>query len=359
MSLDVSTTSTTEKRDKKSTKEKKPKKEPKQAEVSAAPTSIVPPADTGTDGQVKKRKREEGVSDASEATLESEEARRKREKKERKTAKGLKREQAAGAVAEDTPVSAGEPIPAAPATSAPTVATETSATQSSKDKKNKEGKKSKKSKKSKPNADSAPTISTTGTSSVPQPAIFTSSHTAFLTENNITLNPHLYPPHLLISTLAVQASILSFLSQFKSPTPIQACSWPPLLAGRDVVGIAETGSGKTLAFGVPGMNRLAILGSAVSAGAGAKAETNGTKGKDTGGKSPAKMVVVAPTRELAQQSFETLQALGKTLGVECICLFGGVGKDDQIRGLKKAGIVVGTPGRMLDLANDGSLDLSQ
>lgn len=73
------------------------------------------------------------------------------------------------------------------------------------------------------------------------------------------------------------------------------------------------------------------------------------------------MLVLAPTRELAQQSHETLAALGKGLKVGGVCLFGGVGKDEQLGGLrrKEVKVIVGTPGRTLDLADSGDLDLSK
>lgn len=187
--------------------------------------------------------------------------------------------------------------------------------------------------------------------------VFTPTHQTYLTTHAITLTPSIFPPHLSISSLPVHSEILSFLSQFTEPTPIQACSWPPLLAGRDVVGIAETGSGKTLAFGVPGLDRLAP-GKKVNGNI-ADSEGNGKgKGKGTGRIS---MLVLAPTRELAQQSHETLAALGKGLTVGGVCLFGGVGKDEQLGGLrrKEVKVIVGTPGRTLDLADSGDLDLSK
>jgi ATP-dependent RNA helicase DBP3 len=170
-----------------------------------------------------------------------------------------------------------------------------------------------------------------------KPGPFLASHNEYLATNAVTLLPQLYPPHLDITTLPISASLRPFLKKFTTPTPIQACSWPPLLASRDVVGIAETGSGKTLAFGVPGMNRLV---------------SSGKKNKGP------HMLVIAPTRELAQQSHTTLVELGKEAGVKSICVFGGVGKDEQIRGIKDSKIVVGTPGRLLDLADSGDLDLS-
>ncbi|BEJ17363.1 hypothetical protein CspHIS471_0607640 [Cutaneotrichosporon sp. HIS471] len=178
---------------------------------------------------------------------------------------------------------------------------------------------------------------------VPVPADFTAADKAYLAEQNITLDPALFPPHLNMATLPVTAPIAASLKAFPKPTPIQAVSWPALLAKRDVVGIAETGSGKTLAFGVPGIQHISSL---------PKPGKNG-KGK-------LAMLVLAPTRELAQQSFDTLVKLGKEAGIKAVALFGGVGKFDQIRDIRAEGtrIVVGTPGRTLDLADSGDLDLS-
>ncbi|RSH77389.1 RNA-dependent ATPase [Apiotrichum porosum] len=192
-------------------------------------------------------------------------------------------------------------------------------------------------------AAAASEASTAAAASIPAPAAFTAADKAYLAEQNITLEPSLFPPHLDMSTLAVNASIAKFLTVFPKPTPIQAVSWPALLAKRDVVGIAETGSGKTLSFGVPGVNHIASL------------PAPGKKGK---GK--LAMLVLAPTRELAQQSFDTLVKLGKECGVAAVALFGGMPKGDQIRQINTEGvrIVVGTPGRTLDLADSGDLDLS-
>ncbi|KAK4683626.1 ATP-dependent RNA helicase DBP3, partial [Tremellales sp. Uapishka_1] len=175
------------------------------------------------------------------------------------------------------------------------------------------------------------------------PAAFTSSHNAYLADQNITLTPSLFPPHLNILSLPINPLLQPYLKSYQTPTPIQACSWPPLLAKRDVVGIAETGSGKTLAFGVPGLHLLSLMQSATK------------KNKDQ-----IQMLVLAPTRELALQSFDTLSALGKLVDVEAVCLFGGVGKDEQMTKIRnsKTRIIVGTPGRTLDLANSGDIDLS-
>lgn len=105
-----------------------------------------------------------------------------------------------------------------------------------------------------------------------------------------------------------------------------------------MVGIAETGSGKTLAFGIPAISRL--MKSPKSRG--------------------IQVLVMAPTRELAIQTQETLFDIGKPYGIHSVAVFGGLDKGTQVKALKdkKARIVVGTPGRIMDLVNDGALDLS-
>ncbi|KAJ7585671.1 P-loop containing nucleoside triphosphate hydrolase protein [Mycena floridula] len=176
---------------------------------------------------------------------------------------------------------------------------------------------------------------------------------AFLEKHTITITvPPSTPevtPVLSFSQLSIPEELsVAFNAKytFKEPTPIQACTWPPALAGRDVVGIAETGSGKTLAFGVPALAQLIT------------SPTNAIT-----------VLVLAPTRELAIQTHETLGELGKTLGIASVAVFGGVSKDSQIKLLKnirksdKNGgvatrIIVGTPGRIIDLINEGVCDLS-
>jgi ATP-dependent RNA helicase DBP3 len=126
---------------------------------------------------------------------------------------------------------------------------------------------------------------------------------------------------------------------FAAPTPIQAATWPFLLAGRDMVGVAETGSGKTLAFGVPCVKFI----------------TSMPKDKRKG----IKAVIVSPTRELAVQIYDQLVALATPAGLSVVCVYGGVPKDPQVAACRKAHIVVATPGRLNDLIGDGSADLSK
>ncbi|KAJ1918701.1 RNA-dependent ATPase [Mycoemilia scoparia] len=137
--------------------------------------------------------------------------------------------------------------------------------------------------------------------------------------------------------------ILKACKGFKNPTPIQAACWPIVLKGRDIVGIAETGSGKTFAFALPAMTHI-------------MSKKDGKKAK------PGKpfVLVVAPTRELAMQTHEQCEIAGKHVGVTSICIYGGVPKYEQVRALKSgAAIVIATPGRLVDLINDGSCDLSE
>jgi hypothetical protein len=109
-------------------------------------------------------------------------------------------------------------------------------------------------------------------------------------------------------------------------------------------------SGKTLAFGIPALARLI------------------TSPRPNDGSSTISVLVVAPTRELALQTHDTLSALGGPLGIASVAVFGGVPKDPQVRMLRNLNkgkdglttrVVVGTPGRILDLVQDGVCDLSQ
>jgi superfamily II DNA/RNA helicase len=124
--------------------------------------------------------------------------------------------------------------------------------------------------------------------------------------------------------------------------PIQALTLPLAIDGQDIIGQARTGTGKTLAFGIPLLNRLAT-----------------TFAADRTVKQPSALVVV-PTRELAVQVAEDLQQAGAHMGAKVLTVYGGRAYEPQIEGLKAGtDIVVGTPGRLLDLANRKNLDLSR
>lgn len=123
---------------------------------------------------------------------------------------------------------------------------------------------------------------------------------------------------------------------FEEPTPIQQQAIPPILEGKDVMGLAQTGTGKTAAFMLPIIQRL-------------------TQG-------PLKRVralIVAPTRELAEQIRETAVELSQNTKIKSVAIYGGVGKGPQVNALKRgAEIVVACPGRLIDLHNEKKIDLS-
>ncbi|KAJ9126018.1 RNA-dependent ATPase [Naganishia onofrii] len=222
-----------------------------------------------------------------------------------------------------------------------------------KEKKEKKEKKDKKEKKSKKDVteDSTAVASTSSTSSAPSLDDACASQAesdAFLATHNITLKPSTYRLFLDFAKLPINPAFRPYLKDYKQPTPIQAASWPKLFAGDDVVGIAETGSGKTLTFGLPGLQLLTTLPSSI----------NAVKGK--GNTNPIQILVLAPTRELALQTYDTVSALGKFVGIGAVCLYGGMSRDEQVREVRKKDVrvVVGTPGRILDLANSGDVDFS-
>jgi ATP-dependent RNA helicase DBP3 len=168
--------------------------------------------------------------------------------------------------------------------------------------------------------------------------------TEYLTRHQIEIHDPLnatllYRPIISFSYLPfVRSSASDPFASFKSPTPIQAASWPPLLKGRDMIGIAETGSGKTFAFGVPCINYLLALPKSVH-------------------KKGARALIISPTRELACQIRDQLQILADSHGQRVACIYGGVPKDTQYTALKTANIIVATPGRLNDLVNEGAANL--
>ncbi|MFJ2371018.1 DEAD/DEAH box helicase [Microbacterium sp. NPDC087665] len=128
-----------------------------------------------------------------------------------------------------------------------------------------------------------------------------------------------------------------------TPFPIQAASIPAVLEGRDVLARGRTGSGKTIAFGAPLVERV------LQSQAGTRREF---------GRSP-RAIILAPTRELALQIDRTIQPIARSVGLFTTQIYGGVPQARQVGALKKGvDIVIGTPGRIEDLINQGKLDLS-
>jgi ATP-dependent RNA helicase RhlE len=126
---------------------------------------------------------------------------------------------------------------------------------------------------------------------------------------------------------------------YVEPTPIQARAIPHVLAGRDLLGLAQTGTGKTAAFALPILQRL-------------------TQAPAAGQKRPIRCLVLTPTRELAAQIDESFSTYGKHLPLRSFVIFGGVGMDAQKQALRSGmDILVATPGRLLDLAGQGLVEL--
>jgi ATP-dependent RNA helicase RhlE len=134
---------------------------------------------------------------------------------------------------------------------------------------------------------------------------------------------------------AVAASIKE--AGYVTPTPIQQQAIPTVMQGRDVMGLAQTGTGKTAAFALPILHRL----------------MDGPRGR-------VRAMVVAPTRELAEQIHESFVTFGRQTGLKSVTVYGGVNANPQIQALKNGvEIVVACPGRLLDHIGQGVIDLSQ
>jgi ATP-dependent RNA helicase DeaD len=147
------------------------------------------------------------------------------------------------------------------------------------------------------------------------------------------------PASLTFSELGLGDAVLKALRDvgYETPSAIQAATIPPLLTGRDVLGVAQTGTGKTAAFALPILSRL-----------------------DLSQKSP-QALVLAPTRELALQVCEAFERYASHLkGVHVLPVYGGQGYGVQLSALRRGvHVVVGTPGRIMDHLDKGTLDLSQ
>jgi len=123
---------------------------------------------------------------------------------------------------------------------------------------------------------------------------------------------------------------------YKTPTPIQARAIPQIFNGRDVMGLAQTGTGKTAAFVLPILNQL------------------------VGGKHGCvRALIIAPTRELAEQIHQAIKTLGRQTRLRSVAVYGGVGINPQILKLKHADMVVACPGRLIDHIGRPTIDLSQ
>ena len=143
-------------------------------------------------------------------------------------------------------------------------------------------------------------------------------------------------------SLGLSKQLLLAIEQegYTTPTPVQAQSIPPLLSGRDVLGVAQTGTGKTAAFALPVLQVMSR-----------------TKQH---GKRKIRALVLSPTRELAAQIDERFSAYSEHLDIRHKVIFGGVNQNPQVKALQKGiDVLVATPGRLLDLIGQGHIDLGQ
>src|SRR5450432_2244466 len=145
------------------------------------------------------------------------------------------------------------------------------------------------------------------------------------------------------SALGLDPKILQAVKEagYTEPTPIQLAAIPPILAGHDLIGIAQTGTGKTAAFTLPMLTKLAaVIGD----------------GRQRG----TRALVLAPTRELALQIDENVRAYGKHLPLSVATVFGGVGEHPQINALRAGThLIIACPGRLWDLMQRRYADFSQ
>jgi ATP-dependent RNA helicase RhlE len=145
------------------------------------------------------------------------------------------------------------------------------------------------------------------------------------------------------SDLKLDPVIVAALTKtgYVTPTPIQREAIPHVLTGRDLVAVAQTGTGKTAAFAVPIIDRLHRVGA--HRGPGAR---------------PIRVLVLAPTRELATQIGDGFQAYGHGTHLTHAVIFGGVGQDAQVKALRRGvDVLVAAPGRLLDLIGQRLVDL--
>ncbi|MHB1211104.1 MAG: DEAD/DEAH box helicase [Candidatus Nanopelagicales bacterium] len=145
------------------------------------------------------------------------------------------------------------------------------------------------------------------------------------------------------AALGVPASLIEALARrgIDSPFPIQAATLPDSLAGRDVLGRGRTGSGKTVAFALPTVTRLLGSGAARQPGR-------------------PRALVLVPTRELAVQVNETIDALARPAGLRTLVIVGGVGQNPQVQALRQGiDVLVATPGRLEDLIAQGHARLDR
>uniref|UniRef100_A0A1I7YPP6 RNA helicase n=1 Tax=Steinernema glaseri TaxID=37863 RepID=A0A1I7YPP6_9BILA len=159
----------------------------------------------------------------------------------------------------------------------------------------------------------------------------------WIDKNEVTLTgPNIPRPVFKFEEAGFPSSILDRLTKnYETPSVIQSISWPIAMSGRDIISIAKTGSGKTIGFMLPGIVHTL------------------NQAKRNRGEGPS-VLVLLPTRELAQQVQEVITPYCRDNGLSLTCVFGGSGRTPQINALRQGvDVLVGTPGRLLDFLDSG------
>ncbi len=152
-------------------------------------------------------------------------------------------------------------------------------------------------------------------------------------------------------TFGLDTSIMAGIRKlgYEKPTPVQSKTIPNILDGHDVMGLAQTGTGKTAAFVLPMLNRLIKQGSL----------SGGSRRPARPARNKVRALIIAPTRELAEQIDENIRELGRGTRLNSMTIYGGSSAYNQIKKLHRGvDIVVACPGRLLDHINQGNVDLS-
>ena len=172
-----------------------------------------------------------------------------------------------------------------------------------------------------------------------KPALTTHTQTT----HTHTQTTHTNTPHEIaaFADLSLTAPLMQAVKEsgYERPTPIQARAIPHLLTGRDLLGLAQTGTGKTAAFVLPMLQRL-------------------MEAKKRANPKSMRALILTPTRELAVQILESLKTYGRHLPLRSTQIFGGVGQNPQVDAVRKGiDVVVATPGRLIDLIQQGHVKL--
>lgn len=168
--------------------------------------------------------------------------------------------------------------------------------------------------------------------------------------------------HLSFESLGVHPALVNRLAKlgYNTPTPIQKAAIPAVLAGKDVMAGAQTGTGKTAAFALPLLNRLMECRLVEQASLANSPISHSSIDANLSGKNKISVLVLTPTRELAQQVYKSFTKYSEGLAVQSVVAYGGASINPQLIALKQGcDVLVATPGRLLELIMKQLIDLSE